>query len=270
MQSVTFKQQGYLLLENFISSSECKQLMQRAAQIVDHFDPVDHTVFSSKNQQSTIDRYFLDSGDKIRCFFEEGAFDTNGQAIVDKTKAINKIGHALHELDPVFNAFSFQKKIAALLDNLGFANANALQSMYIFKQPKIGGEVLPHQDATYLQTAPQQVIGLWCALEDATIDNGCLWAKPGGHQVPLKQSFIRQGNNTHMEIFDHSDWDLAQFIPLEVKAGTVIVLHDKLPHLSHENRSSKSRQAYALHVSHGDSDYLGSNWLQRREPFPRF
>lgn len=56
----------------------------------------------------------------------------------------------------------------------------ALQSMYIFKQPSIGGVVVPHQDSTFIHTTPLSCVGLWWALEDATKDNGCLWALPGG------------------------------------------------------------------------------------------
>ena len=48
----------------------------------------------------------------------------------------------------------------------------------IVQQPKIGGEVRPHQDSTFLRTDPPSVVGLWWALEDATKQNGCLWALP--------------------------------------------------------------------------------------------
>jgi len=42
--------------------------------------------------------------------------------------------------------------------------------------------VIPHQDATYLACRPLRVVGLWIALEDATVDNGCLWFLPGSHK----------------------------------------------------------------------------------------
>ena len=66
--------------------------------------------------------------------------------------------------------------------------------MYIFKQPGIGGEVGCHQDATFLYTEPMTVTGFWFAIEDATLENGCLWAAPGGHQQGgLRQVFKRAG-----------------------------------------------------------------------------
>ena len=54
-----------------------------------------------------------------------------------------------------------------------------LQSMLIFKQPFVGGEVVPHQDSCFVTTDPLSCVGIWLALEDATRDNGCLWTLPG-------------------------------------------------------------------------------------------
>ena len=51
-----------------------------------------------------------------------------------------------------------------------------------FQQPGIGGEVVPHQDNSFLYTEPTTCTGLWLALEDATLINGCLWAIPGSHK----------------------------------------------------------------------------------------
>ena len=72
--------------------------------------------------------------------------------------------------------------------DIGMADPLAIQSMYIFKQPHIGGEVGCHQDATFLYTEPMSVTGFWFAIEDATVENGCLWAQPGGHRGPLRSA----------------------------------------------------------------------------------
>lgn len=133
-------------------------------------------------QTSKVDHYFLDSAGGIGFFFEAGAFDERGAQVKPKELAINKIGHALHELDPVFRAWSYSPRVCALAQSLGLRRPLPMQSMYIFKQPGIGGEVVPHQDSTFLFTDPPTVVGLWLALEDATLHNGCLWAIPGSHR----------------------------------------------------------------------------------------
>ena len=60
--------------------------------------------------------------------------------------------------------------------------------MYIFKQPRIGGEVVCHTDHTYLWTEPPSVVGFWFAIDDATTENGCMWALPGGHRLPVRRA----------------------------------------------------------------------------------
>jgi phytanoyl-CoA hydroxylase len=265
-----YERDGFLVLRDFVSHAACDRLKARAEELVRDFDPSGIvSVFSTREQTRTSDDYFLESGDKIRFFFEEDAFNPDGTLRQSKEQSINKIGHALHDLDPVFDEFSRTNEIEKLVSDLGIENPLLLQSMYIFKQPRIGGEVTCHQDATFLYTEPLRLAGLWFALEDATIENGCLWAIPGGHQLGLKSKFLRaEGGGTRVEIIDDSPWPEDRAEPLEVEKGTLIVLHPLLPHLSRENRSAKSRHAYTLHVIDADSKYPASNWLQRSVAMP--
>jgi phytanoyl-CoA hydroxylase len=141
--------------------------------------------------------------------------------------------------------------------------------MYIFKQPGIGGEVTCHQDATFLYTEPLTVTGLWFALEDATRENGCLWAIPGGHKLGLKSRFLRaESGGTRFEVHDSNTWPLDRLVPLEVKKGTLILLSGLIPHMSLMNKSQRSRHAYTLHVIEAASHYPSGNWLQRAPEMP--
>src|SRR5687768_12599064 len=150
-----YQSRGFLSLKNFVDAGSCDRLRDRAEDLVREFDPQEIvSVFSTHEQTRTSDDYFLESGDKIRFFFEEDAFDTDGSLRQEKEKSINKIGHALHDLDPVFDEFSRRNEIKELVRDLGIADSLLLQSMYIFKQPNIGGEVTCHQDATFLYTEP--------------------------------------------------------------------------------------------------------------------
>ncbi len=260
-----YQEQGYLMLEGVADEGECDQLRAQAEELVQEFDPADVvSIFSTHEQNRLTDDYFLTSGDKIRFFFEENAFNADGTLKYEKQKSINKIGHALHDLDPVFNRFSRSAKVRAVAKAIGLDQSYLLQSMYIFKQPNIGGEVTCHQDSTFLYTEPIDIAGLWFALEDATIENGCLWAIPGGHRRGLKSRWRRSPEGRmEFEVFDKEPWPEEELIPLQVSKGTLILLHGLLPHRSFENRSPRSRHAYTLHLIHSEAKYPTDNWLQR-------
>jgi phytanoyl-CoA hydroxylase len=253
-----WERDGFLVLPGFLPAAECDALQARAAALVEGFDPGPaRTVFSTRDQGHARDAYFRDSGGDIRFFFEEEATD---QPV---PLALNKIGHALHDLDPVFDRVSRRPGLAALAGALGLSRPLLLQSMYLFKQPHIGGEVGWHQDATYLHTSPSTVTGFWIALDDADRDNGCLVALPGGHRGPLRQRFRRAGDAFVTETLDATPWPDTPPAWLEAPRGTLVVLHGLLPHASAPNRSDRPRHAYALHVIDGSAEYASDNWLQR-------
>jgi phytanoyl-CoA hydroxylase len=269
-QIARYEHEGFLVLEDFVDAEDCSRLRARAAELVSEFDPKGLvSIFSTHEQTRTSDDYFLGSGDKIRFFFEEHAFLPDGTLRQTKEQSINKIGHALHDLDPAFDQFSRTPEIKQIVSDLGIKDALLLQSMYIFKQPKIGGEVSCHQDGTFLYAEPLNLIGMWFALEDATIENGCLWVIPGGHKFGLRSRFVRAGDGgTRFETLTDAREPEEGLQPLEVKQGALIVLHPLLPHLSRENRSARSRHAYTLHVVDAAAHYPAENWLQRPPEMP--
>jgi len=254
---------GFLVIENFYTNEECDKLTDRANFLVKNFDPENvKSIFDTKNQENVDDTYFLESGDKIRFFFEDKAFDKSGKLVNKKELVINKIGHALHDLDDEFYNFSHREDLDLISKAIGIESPLLMQSMYIFKQPNIGGEVICHQDSTFLYTKPDTVIGFWVALEDATIENGCLWVASGSHKGPLRKLFTRENDKMKMIILDETPFEKTD-TPIEIVKGGLILLHGRLPHYSCENTSSKSRHAYTLHIIDGKKQYPKENWLQR-------
>ena len=258
-----YQEQGFVVLNEIIEPSMLSQLKASAANIVEQWrdDHASHT-FTTKHNNRSGDDHFLDSAEQIQCFFEEEAFDAEGKLVQERELCINKIGHALHELDPVFEQFSHLPLLGEIAADVGLQQPQIRQSMYIFKQPRIGGVVNWHQDATFFYTSPQSVVTFWFAIEDATLENGCLWVECGGHRGPLRERFNLDGRTTSMVKLDDTPWPTEQTSQsVEVKAGSLVVFQGRLPHYSAPNRSSKSRQAYTLHVTDGSSEYAKENWL---------
>ena len=269
-QIASYQANGYLVLPNFKPAQAIGQVRQRAMAMVEAFDPAETiAIFSTKDSSNNVNPYFLSSADKVHCFFEEEAFGVDGALRQDKALSINKIGHALHDRDPVFDAFSRGPVLAAVARDLGLTQPQIWQSMYIFKQPGIGGEVGWHQDATFFDTTPISVTTFWFALEDATLDNGCLWVQPGGHRGPLRERYVRDADKVWMEKLDATPWPQGDAaVALPVPAGSLVVFHGLLPHYSAPNRSAHSRHAYTLHVTDASTAYSSRNWIQRGADFP--
>ncbi|GJM37359.1 MAG: phytanoyl-CoA dioxygenase [Acidimicrobiales bacterium] len=269
-QLAAWDRDGYLVFENAVDPATCDELREHVIAQLAAADPtVDGglTVFDTTEQGHAQQDYFLTSGDKVRWFLEDGAV-VDGQLTRPLPLAVNKLAHAMHDLDQVFDRFSRTPLMAAVAADLGIDDPKLLQSMYIFKQPSIGGEVSCHCDHTFLWTEPQSVIGYWFAIEDATIENGCLYVAPGHHRDPVRTRFRRDGDGTTMDILDTTPWPTDALVPLEATKGTMLVLHGSLPHWSAPNTSAASRHAYTLHVIDGAADYLDDNWLRRSPDMP--
>ena len=265
-----FDEAGVIILRGAIDPAACDRIRARALELVDAFDPaaVRH-VFSTLTQEQVDDSYFNESGDKIRFFLEDDAFDEKGELRQSKEHSLNKMGHAMHDLDPVFDEFSHTPELAEMAKRLGLADPGVIQSMYIFKPPHIGGEVICHQDSTFIYTEPETCLGFWFALEDATLENGCMHFIPGAHKQPLKQRHFRQPDGSFRTIeLDSAPWPEERKLPAEAAKGDLVVFDGRAPHLSGANHSARSRHAYTLHAIDQAAHYPKENWLQRSGDLP--
>jgi len=338
-----FDQHGFLFIKAFATHQEILDMKQQMQSLVDqqwHPDSDSSSSSSSTDKQQRkhkltafrtdekqienqgSDDYFLQSANKVHFFAEPHAMTTS-QTLKeiykhDKIKALNKAGHGMHLQPGPFHTYSTSEKISSLTKELGWEDPVIPQSMYIFKPPGIGGQVTSHQDSTFLYTTPKQsCLGLWLALDDATITNGCLWVRPGSHGEPTRVKFARnpkhfgasieershvprgdpsesqmvfideekekigpKGNDVDIDIdVDwvgkipqltgcETAWDslfAAGFVPVECKAGDLVVFPGELDHLSLANVSECQRHTFQLHLVEGDRagvTWADTNWLQ--------
>ncbi|XP_069870898.1 phytanoyl-CoA dioxygenase domain-containing protein 1 isoform X3 [Dipodomys merriami] len=224
-----FQENGFLVLEGFVSAEECMAMQQRISEIVAEMDVPPHcrTEFSTQEEE---------------------------------------------QLRAQATSWSLQRKLStklamALARSLGLQMPVVVQSMYIFKQPHFGGEVSPHQDATFLYTEPLgRVLGMWIAVEDATLTNGCLWFIPGSHTKGVSRRMIRApaGSAPGTRFLGSEPaQDDSLFVPTPVQRGALVLIHGEVVHKSEQNLSACSRQAYTFHLMEAAGTvWSPENWLQ--------
>lgn len=296
-QLASFQENGYLVIPDYLIKSEVDSLLTETNTLLNDFSLDTHplTQFTTGDDDTAEhvgDDYFLTSGDKIRFFFEPDAFTSEpdpltGRPALIKPKhlAVNKIGHSLHTLSPPFNAVSLNERNAAVARSLGFVDPRVLQSMVICKQPSIGGAVPPHRDSEFLYTNPPSAVGWWYALQDAGPGNATLgfWkgshkGRKGGH---ITRRFVRKAGGSGTEFVENTGPALPKGMDeekvespsedeleiLDVKAGSLVLIHGNVLHKSERNTSPRSRYAYTFHVIEGADgwEYDERNWLQPPE-----
>ncbi|CAL1273535.1 unnamed protein product [Larinioides sclopetarius] len=193
------------------------------------------------------------------------------ELVVEKEKSLNKMGHALHWLNPSFKKVTFSKKVKDVLKSLQYKNPVVVQSMVIFKHPEIGGLVTPHQDSTFLYTEPPSAVGLWIPLVDITLQNGCLWFIPGSHKDKIYQRYVRNSSCNPPLVLkgEVPEFDESLYVPVLPKKGDCVVIHGSVIHKSGKNTSEKSRPIYTFHVvEERETEYSKENWLQPSEALP--
>eukprot|EP01017_Pseudomicrothorax_dubius_P027686 TRINITY_DN3226_c0_g1_i1.p1 TRINITY_DN3226_c0_g1~~TRINITY_DN3226_c0_g1_i1.p1 ORF type:complete len:188 (-),score=19.87 TRINITY_DN3226_c0_g1_i1:96-659(-) len=178
----------------------------------------------------------------------------------------------MHDIDSVFEKFSYSPIFKEIIKAIGFQNPLLVQSMVIFKNPKIGGAVPPHKDNTFLITKPLSCTGIWVALEDAKKGNGCMYGVPGSHNRPPGSFMVRNEAQDGTVFVNEGDGDVTYdtngAVCLEAPKGSVVLLHGSFLHFSDDNTSPHSRWAYTMHYVEKDAQWDPRNWLQRDETLP--
>ena len=162
--------------------------------------------------------------------------------------------HFPHWVSPVARRFIDHPAIVEVLTRITAAHlphwdgsVKCMQSMLFAKPPTLPGQAW-HQDERFIPTRDRSLVGAWIAVDDATVDNGCLWVMPGSHRNGYL--WPTRGHDDPVE-FDQSDqafgFDESAAVPVEVPRGSVVFFNGYLLHKSHRNRSDRYRRALVNH-----------------------
>lgn len=176
---------------------------------------------------------------------------------IDDTELISKYSaiHFPHKISKLIKQCACDKKIASVLSKVISENVKCIQTMLFVKGPGKLGQSW-HQDEYFIPTRDKSLTGVWIAIDDATIENGCLWVAPGSHR---EGTIVRRIENTNPNFADNEVCDLEKFnereaIPVQVKSGSVIFFNGYLQHMSLKNKTkSSSRRALVGHYMSAES-----------------
>ena len=174
--------------------------------------------------------------------------------------------HKASEL--IRDEFIAHPAIAKALSHLIGPNVKCMQSMLFIKPSGKPGQAW-HQDEHFIPTRDRSLAGVWLALDDATIENGCLWVRPGSHAdgviydtAPHGSADFDSGNH-----LTGTPDDADMGIPVEVKRGTAVIFNGYLHHRSLPNRAPAGtfRRALVNHYMSANS-MLPWDWDGRISP----
>lgn len=141
-----------------------------------------------------------------------------------------------------------------------------------YKPAKHGGVVAWHQDYSYwTRTIPMHHLTCWVGLDDATVENGCLYYVPGSHRWGLLDKPELAGEMDGLMQF-LTDEQKAEFnpVPIEMNKGYGTFHHPLLVHGSYENKSERMRRAFVLNVfSDGTLSDTDKELMPGATPIPK-
>ena len=165
------------------------------------------------------------------------------------TEGISRAGEIsftsfLAEQDPELLKFVRRPEFVAISTKVLGPDVDLYWNQSVYKEGNGDAEFPWHQDDGYTPVDPSPYLTLWLAVNDATLENGCLSVLPHSHErglVPHTQTAIG--------LACHSLTDPDQGVPVPIPAGTMIAMQSLLFHKSGVNRSQVMRKAYVIQYS---------------------
>lgn len=216
-----FHEQGYLIVRDGFTKEEIDAALAGLVDLVDGKNPAFKGLQFEQAAKPMLDKLTADQKqDAIRKLFYMASYDARLWSLTEHPKLLS-----------------------VLRRMIGEEELNMFQDMALLKPPRIGREKPWHQDMAYFNIPIETiVVGVWIALDEATVENGCMMVMPGSH---------KQGPVVH---FRRRDWqicdtDVARQSALAVplKPGSCLFFHGLMHHGTAANHTDKRRRALQYH-----------------------
>lgn len=228
-----YESRGFVIVENLLTRDELQSLRDRTSAIV-----AGRIAFPVENIE-----------------LEPNGIQKNG------ARAVRKLNRCA-ESDAVYLDHARNAKILAIVEALIGKDIKLFGSQAFLKPP--GGIEKPyHQDSAYFPIEPMAMVTCWAALDDVTLNNGCMWVIPGSH---------RQGVLPHSELWmvgERQDMRVPEKalerrneVPLVMLAGSCSFHHSLLLHSSCPNHSSLPRRGLAVHYMSAQSKWTDAGQVK--------
>ena len=162
----------------------------------------------------------------------------------------------VHKRDRTFDHLVRRDDLLDVMEALLGPDIQLLRDQAFYKPAGHGGEIFMHQDNRYWHLDPPHAVTLWVALDDATVENGCVHFVKGSHTWGRVQHMqARDGRSILLE----ARVEKSGSVPIEVPVGHATVHHCQTLHWSPPNRSPRPRRAFTV-------EYMAAGLRQRGQP----
>ena len=288
-----FNKNGYLVLSSLLTTDETNVLRSEAHDVVRNISEGadDKIIHYNLNDNVNSSPHPSPIGSVVAIF--------ESTATIAAAPPIARLGCGIHILLPSFRYWTHHPFHRLLYTDLMPPIARNTRTNPLITQSQIivksgdnnGSAIVPHQDGCISFTDPPSCLTYWYALEDSTLENGCLEVLPGSHITePLRQRVVK-GNRGEPKFVDldevlraeggenegkskneegiqyafglsRDDGAKTRYVPLEVEKGTPVLFHGNLMHKSGKNRGGKGRMAYTFSVIDGEAKTDGDGYME--------
>jgi hypothetical protein len=230
-----YRTDGFLIFPELFSQEEVQRLLRRLEEYVEETRPkIDGLAF------------------QVEPVVQKGV------AVAESKMAAFRKVEGLARLDSLYRDFSRHPRLLDILTSLLGPDIKLFRDALMMKPAHHGSAKPYHQDSAYWTIDPPDLASVWMALDDATLENGCMRVLPGSHTWGVME-------HKHLEDYqvEEDKLDRTKEVAVPLRAGGCLVFHSLLLHATSPNESDRSRRAMITSYMSAKSRFLG-------EPKPDF